>query len=155
MIRSLMLAALLLEPAALTHAQPRQTAAVKGPDSIKVTVSGVRSEKGRVRIELWTSGDGFPRKTEHAAKTVWVNAAQAVDGSVTATFADLEPGSYAVAAMHDENNNSKLDTGAFGVPKEGWAVSNNVTSRTHAPRFEEAKLQVTMPDQATVLKLHY
>ena len=139
-----------------TYAQAPSTAAVAtGPDSIKVTVNGIRSTKGRVRVELWSSEVGFPRQNEHATKTVWIDATQAAQGVVTTTFDELQPGSYAIAAMHDENNNGKLDTGAFGVPKEGWAVSNNVTSHTHPPKFQEAKIEVTGPGQMTTLNLHY
>jgi len=86
---------------------------------------------------------------------VWIDATQASQKTVTITFAGLQPGSYAIATMHDENNNGKLDTNSFGVPKEGWAVSNNVVSHTHPPKFEDAKMQVNSPDQATTLNLHY
>ena len=86
---------------------------------------------------------------------MWIDATEVSDGTVTTTFTGLQPGTYAFASMHDENNNGKLDTGACGVPKEGWAVSNNVVSHTHPPRFDEAKIEGNSPDQATTLKLHY
>ncbi len=140
----------------LSYAQaPEAATAGAGPDSVKVTVTGIRSAKGRVRVELWSSEAGFPRQTESATKTVWLNAMDASDGTVTTTFTGLQPGAYAFTTMHDENNNGRLDTGAFGVPKEGWAVSNNVVSHTRPPKFEEAKIVVNSPDQETTLKLHY
>ena len=157
MLRQLVFAALLTSSLGTSaYAQAPPTAAVAtGPDGIRVTVNGIRSTKGRVRVELWSSEVGFPRQNEHATKTVWIDATQAARGTVTTTFDGLQPGSYAIAAMHDENNNGKLDTGAFGIPKEGWAVSNNVTSHTHPPKFQDAKIQVNAPDQETTLNLHY
>ena len=157
MLRQLLFAALLTSSiGTFSYAQAPSTAAVAtGPDSIRVTVNGVRSTKGRVRVELWSSEVGFPRQNEHATKTVWIDATQAAQGTVTTTFDGLQPGSYAIAAMHDENSNGKLDASVFGVPKEGWAVSNNVTSHTHPPKFQDAKIQVNAPDQATTLNLHY
>jgi uncharacterized protein (DUF2141 family) len=36
---------------------------------------------------------------------------------------DLAPGTYAVGAYHDENNNSRLDTDLIGYSTEGYALS--------------------------------
>jgi uncharacterized protein (DUF2141 family) len=65
-----------------------------------------------------------------------------VSGTVTATFSDLAPGTYAVSTLHDENGNGKMDTNVFGIPREGWAVSNNVVTHTHAPSFEQASFEI-------------
>jgi uncharacterized protein (DUF2141 family) len=35
-------------------------------------------------------------------------------------FSDIKPGKYAIAVIHDENCNGKLDTNMFGIPKEGY-----------------------------------
>jgi uncharacterized protein (DUF2141 family) len=32
----------------------------------------------------------------------------------------IKPGKYAIAVIHDENCNGKLDTNMFGIPKEGY-----------------------------------
>ena len=37
---------------------------------------------------------------------------------------DLVPGTYAIALIHDENDNQRLDTGLFGIPKEGFCFSS-------------------------------
>ena len=67
---------------------------------------------------------------------------------LVATFDGLQPGTYAFATMHDGH-------GCLRYSKEGWAVSNNVTSHTHPPKFDEAKIQVNSADQTTTLNMHY
>ena len=57
-------------------------------------------------------------------KTSWVSA-------------DLLAGKYVVKVFHDENNNGKMDTKMFGIPKEGWGTSNNVKAQFGPPDFEK------------------
>jgi uncharacterized protein (DUF2141 family) len=46
---------------------------------------------------------------------------------------DLSPGEYAIAMVHDENSNLKLDTNLVGAPVEGYAASG-VNKRFSAPK---------------------
>ncbi len=38
-------------------------------------------------------------------------------------FEDISPGTYALAVIHDENGNGKLDTNWVGIPTEGYGFS--------------------------------
>src|SRR5271169_4158927 len=80
---------------------------------------------------------------------------QAEDGIRDATVTGVQtcalPISYAVACFHDENRNGKLDTGLFGIPTEGWVVSNRATGGLGAPSFKDAKF--SFPGTATELRL--
>ncbi len=55
MLRQLVLAAILTSCIGTSsRAQaPATSTEATGPDSVKVTVTGIRSAKGRIRIELW------------------------------------------------------------------------------------------------------
>jgi uncharacterized protein (DUF2141 family) len=44
--------------------------------------------------------------------------------------------------MHDENGNRKLDKNFFGVPTEGYGVSNNHTYAMSNPTWDESKFVV-------------
>ncbi|MBC7407411.1 MAG: DUF2141 domain-containing protein [Arcicella sp.] len=49
-------------------------------------------------------------------------------------------GTYAIIILHDENGHKKMDTNFLGIPKEGYAVSNNVRrSLIDPPKYEVAK----------------
>ena len=124
--------------------------------SLTVSLAGIRNDKGQVFIQLWNAPDGFPKQGNRAYKFVVIDANKAVKGTVTATFANLAPGTYAVSTLHDENRNGKMDTNAFGIPKEGWAVSNNVLTHTHAPSFDQASFQLSSSGQKMMsIALHY
>ena len=124
-----------------------------GRDRLTVTVSGLRSSTGKVRIELFNSSKGFPKEDASALKSVWVDASQAEQGTIQNTFTDLPSGDYAVLTFHDENGNGILDRGAFGKPKEGFAVSND--AKGHPPSFDAAKFALTDSEKSVSLTLHY
>lgn len=56
---------------------------------------------------------------------------------IESTF-DVPEGQYSVRIFHDENNNRKMDTNFMGIPKEGWAMSNNVKANFGPPNFEKS-----------------
>jgi uncharacterized protein (DUF2141 family) len=53
-------------------------------------------------------------------------------------FSDIKPGKYAIAVIHDENCNGKLDTNMFGIPKEGYGFSSGAEVTMSAPSFSDA-----------------
>ena len=64
-----------------------------------------------------------------------------VAGSARVTFA-APAGEYAVAIVHDENGNGRLDTSWLGIPKEGLGTSNNARGRLGPPKYRDAKFSV-------------
>ncbi|MEH3158931.1 MAG: DUF2141 domain-containing protein [Sphingomonas taxi] len=87
---------------------------------LDVSVTQMRSAKGSLRVCLTADPDNFP---------ACVDDADAVTRSVPAgthalRFEGLPLGNYAVAVIHDEYNNAKLDTFA-GIPREGFGFSRN------------------------------
>ena len=103
-----------------------------------VKVSGANSTQGQVRCALFEKGAAFSMDTT-GTKQVWLAADS---GALVCKFSDVAPGTYAVSVGHDINGNKKVDTNFLGIPKEGWAVSNNVVRKLIAPRFDEAQFVV-------------
>ena len=125
----------------------------EGKAAIKVMVTGAEDESGHVRVSLFDKGEGFPGKRQNAvtSKSTKVSGTKAF-----VTFKDLPPGEYAVAVLHDQNDNGKMDTNALGIPKEGWGVSLNKAPLVRAPRYSEAKFQLEPgKDRSLVIKLRY
>ncbi len=54
-------------------------------------------------------------------------------------FEDILPGTYALAVIHDENMNGKLDTNWLGIPIEGYGFSNDAKGLFGAPSFSAAR----------------
>jgi uncharacterized protein (DUF2141 family) len=117
---------------------------------LDVAVSQMRSAKGLLRVCLTADPDNFP---------ACVDDADAITRSVPANahslrFDGLPHGQYAVAVIHDENSNSKLDTFA-GIPREGFGFSRNPPIRFGAPRFAAARFAVTGDANQQQIRMHY
>jgi uncharacterized protein (DUF2141 family) len=102
---------------------------------LAVTSQGIRSGKGVVHFCLTQVASRFIdcQKDPRSAR-VTVPAVNA--GRIA--FHDLAPGTYALSAFHDENGNQKLDM-TFGIPREGFAFSNNPVIRMRAPTSAEVR----------------
>ncbi len=135
-----------------TPAPRPATSAADSPSggcSLAVHVDGFRNRKGVVGCAVFRTPNGWPEHDELAA----VRAAQPIKGnSATVTFAQVPPGRYAIAVLHDENENHHLDRNVFRVPKEGFGFANNPKVAFSAPSWEEAAVQVGCP--ATTVDVH-
>jgi uncharacterized protein (DUF2141 family) len=75
--------------------------------------------------------------------------------TITVTFDNLRPGTYAVGAYHDENGNDHLDTNFLGLPVEGYALSNGVRVVLSKPTFQQAAFTVGTGDKPVALHIRY
>lgn len=99
---------------------------------IDITVDHLRSSKGLLQLCLTANERSFPDcEDDPAARRM---TARARDG--VARFSNLPAGQYALAIVHDENGNNKLDTFA-GIPKEGIGFSRNPSFSFGPPRFSQ------------------
>ena len=117
---------------------------------LSVDVSNLRSHKGMVRVCLTADPDNFP---------ACIDDAQAVTRSIPASatsirFDGLARGDYAVAVIHDENNNKKLDTFA-GIPREGFGFSRNPAIGFGPPRFAAARFTLTSDAETQQVTMRY
>lgn len=130
-MRHLFLTALaLVASSTLAWAEP-------SPDVIRVSVTGFRNDTGHLGCALFDRSNGFPFADAKAMRLQDVRIEQ---GRGECSFAGLPKGAYAIAVMHDENNNAKLDTNFFGIPTEGFGFSNKARAHTFSPAsFEEAR----------------
>ena len=59
----------------------------------------------------------------------------------TCTFPGVGKGVYAASAIHDADNNGKLNTNLFGMPTEDYCATNNARGTLGPPSFADAKFQ--------------
>ncbi|MDR6834037.1 uncharacterized protein (DUF2141 family) [Sphingopyxis sp. BE259] len=130
---------------------PLLTAAAPPPTpSVEVSVTGLRSTKGQVLVCLTANPKAFPDcSKDKASVRMAVKAANAGRFTVAAP-AD---GTYAVAVVHDENSNNKMDMALF-MPKEGFGFSRNPAIGMGAPKFKSASFAVT-GDTHQAIKMKY
>jgi len=110
--------------------------------TITVVVKGLHSNDGRVSGVLFKSAEGWPKDASKAAK---IARAPVKDKSGTLVFDKIPYGEYAFVILHDENKNGKMDYSAIGMPKEGYAFSNNAKGMLGAPDYKDAKFKLDKP----------
>lgn len=148
------------------------------PGRLSVVVSGLRGDgapRGQVVVALFdaaTAAKTFPDTPARATQIIALDklapqtqtpsapaavaaVPTALPPPVSVTFADLAPGAYAVSLFHDENKNNKLDTGPFGIPREGYGFSRDPRPRFRAPRFDEAKFDLPAGGTAITVRVKY
>jgi uncharacterized protein (DUF2141 family) len=105
--------------------------------NLTVVVNRIQNQKGEVCIGLYSQEKGFPMN----AKNVVKSACTPITGnSIKQQFTGLKRGNYAVAIIDDQNGDRKLNRDFFGIPQEGFGISNNpkVSIKTGTPKFRDA-----------------
>ena len=120
---------------------------------IHVKVLNIRNSTGTVDCALFDSPDGFPIEVLLAATNVMVIKVRNTEARCD--FEDIPPGTYALAVIHDENMNGKLDTNWLGIPKEGYGFSNDVKPLLGAPSFSAASFPYDGKTLDLTISMHY
>lgn len=95
----------------------------------------------------------FPVHRDKALRRIDVAPADA--GTTLVRFEGLTCGQYAVAVVHDENGNGKLDTKIFGIPREGLGSSRDARGFFGPPHFEDAKVLLVPPRTHLPIRVTY
>jgi len=121
------------------------------PDTLTVTIQDLRNGAGIVGAALYdeaaasTFPDGEPFRTASALSSTT---------GVELTFEDLPAGRYAIAVIHDENENGDLDTNEYGIPSEGFGFSNNAMGEMGPPTFERAVVTVEGSTETSISMIY-
>lgn len=118
---------------------------------LEIAVSGLRNGNGVIRCALFTSPAGFREPgREFKGVVAPIRAGQAV-----CSFANLPAGQYAAAVFHAERGETRLETGAFGKPKQGFGFSRNPASSFGPPSFADAAFNYRGGNQSMLIGLTY
>lgn len=116
-------------------------------NTLTVTVTNFKNNQGKVMVGMYNGANTFMKKTIFSKiGDIKANTAKVV-------FENLPDGEYAISLYHDENNNDKLDTSWFGIPKEGYGCSNDAKGMMGPPKYEDAKFQIS-ENKSMVIKLN-
>ena len=128
------------------------SAQVKPTGKLEIRITGLRSSKGKISVNLFNKEDGFP---DDPLKSFGWKTISALPDTVVIVFEDLPYGNYAVSVLHDENSNGKMEKNFLGIPREGFAFSNNYTPKIKSPDFSDAMVSLKQKVLKTELKLIY
>jgi len=115
--------------------------------SITVNISNIDTIKGTLVVGLYNS------ETNFLNKRVAGKLKKVTEKTATVTFNNVESGNYAVSLFHDENDNKKLDTHLFGIPKEDYGCSNNARGTMGPPKWKDAVFAVNTENVTQNIKL--
>lgn len=106
---------------------------------LRITVENIKNSKGFIVADLhndvvedFLQSDKVLLRIRQTAKTETVSFCLPLP----------QPGEYAVAIYHDENNNRKFDKGFLKIPKERFGMSNNPRFGLKSPEYNECKFNV-------------
>ena len=117
--------------------------------TVSVEIVGLRDARGMVHLCLTREPKGFPDCKAPGSFHATIRASTA---PLHYDFHSVPLGIYAVSAIHDANNDGKLNT-TFGIPTEGFAFSRNPAMKMRAPRFDESSFDDSRP--IAPLKMKY
>lgn len=120
---------------------------------IHVEVLNIRNSTGSVACALFESSEGFPKAFLHYATNIIVIKIR--DTQARCDFEGIAPGTYALAVVHDENMNGKLDAGLLGIPTEGYGFSNDAKALLGAPSFSAASFPYDGRNLDLTISLRY
>ena len=98
---------------------------------LTVRIENADVGKGHLMIAVFNSEDNFPNKSFSEQRIA------VTDRTMVITFPGLPAGKYAVSVYQDSNNNGKLDTMIFGIPKEKYGFSNDA----RMPNYEKCRFE--------------
>ncbi len=107
--------------------------------TLTIVVEGMDSNVGNLGVLVFNNEKGWPEDRTAALKDVSVPAEK---GTQTLKISGLAPGNYAVALVHDVNQNHKLEKNWIGQPKEQWGLSNNPHATIKAPPMSKALFEM-------------
>lgn len=119
---------------------------------VAITISNIRSTDGCIRMGIYVDEKSYEDNNPIQKIPVGKNGIK--NGTVQSTIY-LEPGTYGVALIDDENSNGELDYG-FVMPKEGFGFSNYYHTGLKKPSLEKFKFTISAGQPNSIaVKLRY
>lgn len=104
--------------------------------SVRIDITNVVINGGNVHLNIFSTAENFRNETPDF---IFI-----LEGSSTVVSAEvsLSNGEYLISAFQDANNNGKLDTGLFGIPKELVGLSNYFGRGYPSNNFDRQKIPI-------------
>jgi uncharacterized protein (DUF2141 family) len=115
--------------------------------SVKITVAGLQSDDGNVRISVFKTEQSWLKEHVYTSTVIISNE------KCEQIIENVPYGDYAVSVYHDENANGEMDTGFMRIPKEPIGFSNNAKASFGPPKWSDAKLSIISPSVEITVKV--
>lgn len=140
-----------LRALAIALLAPALIGASTAEGEVTVTVTKLRSAKGQILACLTTDARAFPQcERDSRARSLIVPARE----GMVLNFGRVPDGRYAIALIHDENGNGKLDKHLI-IPREGFGFSRNAPVAFGPPSFKSASFAIEGKDHQETIAVRY
>ena len=116
-------------------------------NKLSLSITDLRNNKGHVLITVYKDGVGYPEDVDKAVRRAKLTI---TNKTATVSFVGLASGNYAIAILHDENDDGKMNINFLGLPKEGYGFSNNVMGNFGPPSFSKASFLYNANQSKTI-----
>jgi uncharacterized protein (DUF2141 family) len=131
-------------------AQTEKTSEKTETGTLLILVRGFKSTEGQLIIVLYNSAENFLSEKPYKSEIREISANEEL-----IKFENIPYGDYAAAAIHDINNDGKLDKNILGIPTGGYGFSNDAMDKYGPPTFLQASFVFDGRDEVRIIDLQY
>lgn len=121
-------------------------------ENLTITVTGVRAADGQIAIMAFDNQENFDAEKPVAR---FKFPKTALDGDTIVVRLALNPGTYGLVFLDDENSNETMDKNLLQIPKEGFAFSGFEFDELKKPTFDDFKITVGQEPLELTVALKY
>ena len=114
--------------------------------TVEVRVSNVAA-KGKVKVAVCD-------RARFLKQCAFSASVPAQPGETVVSLKDIPPGTWAVLAFQDANENGELDRNFIGIPSENYGFSRDAAGRFGPPGFDDAAIEVREGVTVAPVRLH-
>ena len=118
--------------------------------NLTIRIENIQQQDGTISIIIFKSDDGWPNEYK---KAYFAKGTPANSSVVVQQIKGIPYGTYAVAVLHDINDNKIADKSIIGIPQEPFGFSNYPKISFGVPDFKDVSFQVNAPNQEIVIKM--
>lgn len=128
-------------------AQNEQNIESSQTGTLTIEIVGFESDEGQVIVSLFNSKETWPKETVQKVIQKILNKKSII------VFNDLPFGEYGAAVIHDDNNNSKMDTNFLGIPSEDYGFSNDAEPSFGPASWNDAKFLINKRETKILINI--
>lgn len=113
----------------------------EGNKSAKLTVNitNIKNDTGFIYLALINNESAFLKASDSNALKF---KSEIRDNKASFVIDSILYGTYAAVCFHDQNLDGELNRNFFGLPAEGWGISNNPDVKFGPPGWKECKFDI-------------
>ncbi|MES2388671.1 MAG: DUF2141 domain-containing protein [Bacteroidota bacterium] len=119
---------------------------------VQAKVTSIRNGKGKVQLKVYKDSRSYEDNKPY--KTFIFDKKGLLNGTLTVNF-NLEPGTFGIGMLDDENSDTEMEYNFVRMPKEGFGFSNYFMEKLKKPKFEDFKFNLSKEHNKVEVKVKY